>query len=229
MAEGNPTLLGRTDQWAVDRVYSTLDAVDALLGWLDVPYTIIGGTLLGALRHGGLIPWDDDGDVAIPEDSNFTRSAATRWLEQRGFGLGSGTRVTYRAYPLDGKLVRRGDDYFSPFVDIFPLRERRISHKIAYADAGARDRWPNEYFFEREFGSFGRRKFGPLNLSSVPDDVARDYLDRCYGMKWSTEAHLSWDHLRNIDRRDQVVTLTSFGCSLPAGTGWRRIARPGEP
>ena len=43
-----------------------LQEVTRVLEELNIPYFMQGGTMLGAIRHGGFIPWDDDVDLGIP-------------------------------------------------------------------------------------------------------------------------------------------------------------------
>ena len=44
---------------------SMLCDVDALFKKNDIPYMLLGGSVLGAIRHNGFIPWDDDVDIGI--------------------------------------------------------------------------------------------------------------------------------------------------------------------
>ena len=48
-----------------DSIYEQLAAAVGLLDKLGIRYHLIAGSMLGLARNGGLIPWDDDVDLAI--------------------------------------------------------------------------------------------------------------------------------------------------------------------
>lgn len=50
-------------------LYEILYKVDDFCKAHDIQYFLVGGTLLGAVRHQGIIPWDDDIDIAMTRDN----------------------------------------------------------------------------------------------------------------------------------------------------------------
>lgn len=65
------------------RILDILVAFDKVCKEHNLRYYLWAGTMLGAVRHGGFIPWDDDADVAMPrEDYDTLIAHAAEWLPQ---------------------------------------------------------------------------------------------------------------------------------------------------
>ena len=126
-------------------ILQVLQEVVQVLEELKIPYYMQGGTMLGAVRHQGFIPWDDDVDLGIP------RADYERLLEQVSAHLPENlelrtyqdatshhyyfARIVDKRYQIRrmGSLEERLENIW---VDLFPLDGmpngvvRRNWHKI---------------------------------------------------------------------------------------------------
>lgn len=85
--------------------------VDKVCRQLNLKYYMVGGTLLGAVRHKGFIPWDDDLDIALPrKDFNIFISKCQSLL------------------PTNLKLlwITTDKDYWFPFAKVHNINTRFV-------------------------------------------------------------------------------------------------------
>ena len=98
-----------TPQYIVDLIYDTLECLHRVFTRNDIPYVIFGGTALGAERHGGLIPWDDDADLCIRTDDEQRLLSLVDTFSHYGFTLTKEPFFGYRLINVPfGHLMLRG-------------------------------------------------------------------------------------------------------------------------
>ena len=107
--------------------------IDKACAKLGLHYYMVGGTLLGAVRHKGFIPWDDDLDIAMPRkdfdlfikhcSSCLPKYLKLYWISTNKtywypFAKVEDTRTKFVEHSYQNLKEKHGI-----YVDIFPLDE----------------------------------------------------------------------------------------------------------
>lgn len=107
-----------------------------MLGWFHdycvnngIKYYAVGGTMIGAMRHRGFIPWDDDIDVAVPRKdymkliNSFTQEMDGYILESPQSGNRDFLYSYAKLYDTKTTLVEktRISCKRGVYIDVFPL------------------------------------------------------------------------------------------------------------
>jgi len=140
----------------VDNLYEMFKHLVYNLDKYAIKYCCTDGTLLGAVRHGGLIPWDDDCDIAI-ESKDLPLMLHLKYIFECA-GKYKLVRV--------GKYIKLKKDNI--WIDIFLLNEGVFPQK----------HFANLSFTSDEYKPFKKIKYGDIDVS-VPN-LYEEYLDRIF-------------------------------------------------
>ncbi len=165
--------------------------LDQICRDLGLRYTLTYGTMLGAVRHQGYIPWDDDLDIMLPRpdyDKLISWCLAHR-EELLPFRLF--TPETVKAYPYmiprlcdtryEIETDNEKDCGMGAFVDIYPLDGIGATREEALATLKKRAKWSSLYFLSTRLRCEKGLTKSPLKqLIKLPAFLVA----KCVGKKW---------------------------------------------
>ncbi len=117
-----------------------LDEIDRICKKHGIRYFLAGGTLLGAVRHQDIIPWDDDIDVMmLREDFEKFNAVAVQELDKKYFYQSNQTDSWYHSpFP---KIRRQNTVFMTHYSERFPKMNQGVFVDIFVHDRTAASRF----------------------------------------------------------------------------------------
>ena len=139
----------------------------------DIRYVACGGTVLGAVRHKGFIPWDDDIDIYLPRADYNRLLAMGDELRKHGYEVIS---VANEGYYMPFAKISRLDTtvweferlpmVMGVFIDLFPLDEFDEPDDVITAR-----QYRSHFYFDKYINALSHYPFGSLFHSLFKGDV----------------------------------------------------------
>lgn len=114
-----------------EKIFEVMKVFDRVCRENRLQYYMLGGTMLGAVRHKGFIPWDDDADFGLPRNEYERLLSLPPDVFPEGFCLrhfSQESTVPYAFARLENEATtliearRSGSGYVGGvYIDIFPL------------------------------------------------------------------------------------------------------------
>ena len=117
-------------------LFEMLQLIDKICREYDIKYSLFGGTLLGAIRHKGFIPWDDDIDIAMRRDQYDKFISVWNKINPKGYFLQNKDNTP--SYTQSFAKIRKDNTAFIQFE-----WEKGLYHTGIFIDIFPIDRVPN--------------------------------------------------------------------------------------
>ena len=214
----------KLDRRSVNDAYELLAFVDYVFTKHNIKYAIDWATEMGAIRHGGFIPWDDDTDIVVLDDEDKMAAALKKEIKLHKVE----DKFVYRRYKEDGSLLLMPDVARGRMlVDLFPklVKCKRYYKKPVYNYTfkyiGCGTTFPELYYANlSEIYPLKRCKFGPLEL--VCKNNVMEAFNRTYGNDWMDVAYTE-NHSFNNGRNKKIkLTPELRKPALPTNDAWKK-------